>query len=124
MVRVYEKIKPGIWTYNGLFELTDSWQERDENRSVFKFRLEVSGKSEVQSGSAVYVGDEHTRIIPSHIKQEVWKRDAGKCVTCGASDELHFDHILPYSEGGTSLLVSNIQLLCARHNLRKSNKIQ
>ena len=26
-VRVYEKIKPGIWSYNGLFHLVDSWQE-------------------------------------------------------------------------------------------------
>src|SRR4051794_2448022 len=38
-VRVYEKIRSGIWLYNGVFHLTDSWQERDQYRSVFKFRL-------------------------------------------------------------------------------------
>src|SRR5262249_45277633 len=38
-VRVYEKIKDGIWSYNGVFHLVDSWRERDELRSVFKFRL-------------------------------------------------------------------------------------
>jgi 5-methylcytosine-specific restriction endonuclease McrA len=65
-----------------------------------------------------------SRIIPTHIKLEVWKRDQGRCVTCGATDELHFDHILPYSKGGTSLITENIQLLCARHNLQKSAKIQ
>jgi hypothetical protein len=27
-VRVYEKIKDGIWTYNGVFELVDAWTER------------------------------------------------------------------------------------------------
>ena len=55
---------------------------------------------------------------------EVWKRDQGKCVECGAEDELHFDHILPYSKGGTSNKVENVQLLCARHNLSKGAKIR
>lgn len=63
-------------------------------------------------------------MIPSHVKLEVWKRDGGKCVTCGSSDNLHYDHILPFSKGGSSLLASNIQLLCARHNLEKSDKIE
>jgi len=47
----------------------------------------------------------------------------GKCTKCGASDELHFDHVLPFSNGGTSLTADNVQLLCARHNLQKSAKI-
>jgi len=67
---------------------------------------------------------ERSRIIPTSVKLEVWARDGGKCVVCGATDELHFDHILPLSKGGTSLMDENIQLLCARHNLSKSIKIQ
>ena len=66
---------------------------------------------------------EKRRIIPTEVKLEVWKRDEGKCVTCGADNELHFDHILPYSKGGTSVKAENVQLLCARHNLVKSDKI-
>jgi len=65
----------------------------------------------------------HNRIIPSTVKQAVWKRDQGKCIDCGSKDNLHFDHILPFSKGGSSVLVDNIQLLCARHNLTKSNKL-
>ncbi len=65
-----------------------------------------------------------TRIIPSSVKKVVWERDKGKCVLCGAEDELHFDHDLPYSKGGTSINVENVRILCARHNLQKSNKIQ
>jgi 5-methylcytosine-specific restriction endonuclease McrA len=42
----------------------------------------------------------------------------------GATDELHFDHVVPLSKGGTSMVEGNIQLLCARHNLEKSAKIQ
>jgi hypothetical protein len=40
-----------------------------------------------------------------------------------ATDELHFDHDLPWSKGGTSLTEENVQLLCARHNLQKHDRI-
>jgi 5-methylcytosine-specific restriction endonuclease McrA len=63
------------------------------------------------------------RVIPTAVKLEVWKRDGGKCAVCGADDELHFDHIVPYSKGGTSITAENVQLLCARHNLEKGDKI-
>src|SRR5262249_45277635 len=62
---------------------------------------------------------EHRRLIPTWVKLEVWKRDGGKCVRCGSADNLHFDHDLPFSKGGTSISTANVQLLCARHNLAK-----
>ena len=62
-------------------------------------------------------------MIPSDVKLAVWKRDRGRCVACGSTDNLHFDHVLPYSKGGSSLLAENVQLLCARHNLAKSDRI-
>lgn len=126
IVQVYEKIKDGIWIDNGFFHLVDSWMNNDGVRDVFKFKLIA-----VESVSDALAAEEtqmqfaqRSRIIPTHIKLDVWARDGGKCVTCGATDELHFDHILPYSKGGTSLKVENVQLLCARHNLSKSAKIQ
>ena len=39
LVKVYEKIRPGIWSYNGLFGLIESWIENDGKRDVLKFRL-------------------------------------------------------------------------------------
>jgi 5-methylcytosine-specific restriction endonuclease McrA len=42
---------------------------------------------------------------------------------CGAHDNLHFDHDLPFSKGGSSITQDNVKLLCARHNLKKSDKI-
>ncbi|MDD3576917.1 MAG: HNH endonuclease signature motif containing protein [Halothiobacillus sp.] len=126
IVQVYEKIKPGIWSDNGYFHLVDSWVQHDGNRNVFKFKLvAVESVDDESSPEDVTNRDvKRSRIIPTSVKLEVWKRDGGKCVTCGATDELHFDHILPYSKGGTSLKAENIQLLCARHNLEKSAKIQ
>ncbi|MBL76508.1 MAG: hypothetical protein CL763_06275 [Chloroflexi bacterium] len=67
---------------------------------------------------------EHPRFIPSVVKQAVFKRDKGQCVMCPAKTELHLDHVLPYSRGGSSVVPENVQLLCARHNLQKSAKIQ
>lgn len=43
---------------------------------------------------------------------------------CGANVNLHFDHILPFSKGGTSLTAKNVRLLCMKHNLEKSAKIE
>jgi len=126
-VRVYEKIRKGIWTDNGLFNLVDAWQESDGTRMVFKFRLEVlpdPDEAEPRSGNVQCREGTRSRVIPGSVKLEVWRRDQGKCVICGASDELHFDHIVPYSKGGTSLTAENVQLLCARHNLKKRDKIQ
>lgn len=124
IVRVYEKIRTGIWAFNGVFRLTASWILPSESRNVFKFRLELIG-GEPHSEVPVSQADiPHERLIPSSVKLEVWKRDGGKCVQCGNVDNLHFDHILPFSKGGTSIMASNIQLLCARHNLQKRDKIE
>lgn len=122
-VRVYEKIRPGIWSYNGVFHLIDSWREPDEQRLVFKFKL-VAVEGEEDFAQPVHVDAMRRRVIPTEVKLEVWKRDGGKCVICGASDELQFDHVLPFSKGGTSLTAANVQLLCARHNLEKRDRIE
>jgi hypothetical protein len=123
LVKVYEKLYPSVWVFNGLFYLVDSWIEESDKRKVFKFKLELTDL-ESSTSKTNFKTIEHTRIIPSAIKQEVWKRDEGKCIICGSKDNLHFDHIIPYSKGGSSLVAKNIQLLCARHNIAKKDKIE
>jgi hypothetical protein len=122
-VRVYEKLRQGIWSYNGVFHLVDTWRQESRGRQVFKFKL-IAVEGEEDLNSPVRTDAVRRRVIPTHVKLEVWKRDGGKCVICGATDELHFDHIVPYSKGGTSLVAENIQLLCARHNIAKRDLIQ
>lgn len=121
-MRVYEKIRPGIWSDNGIFHLVDAWTERDEHRRVYKFRLKaVQGEEDLSQPAPDRPAPR--RIIPTAVKLEVWKRDAGKCVICGANNELHFDHDVPFSRGGTSVTAANVQLLCALHNLAKRDSI-
>jgi hypothetical protein len=124
-VKVYEKLHAGIWVYNGLFKLMDAWLEDSNKRRVFKFRLDlVEEQQPAKTTSAEEIELEHNRLIPPEVKLTVWKRDKGKCVICGSTNNLHFDHIIPYSKGGSSLVAENIQLLCARHNLEKHDKIE
>lgn len=122
LVKVFEKIHSGIWVYNGLFKLIDAWQDISVSRNVFKFKLEIVDGMEFADIEQQEI--DHSRLIPASVKLEVWKRDKGKCTMCGSKDNLHFDHVIPYSKGGSSLVVENIQLLCARHNLAKRDKIE
>ncbi len=104
-----EKIRSGIWVYNGLFRLVDAWQELSNARKVFKFKLELVDDINVKNLKSREI--EHSHIIPASVKLEVWKRDKGRCVICASKDNLHFDHIIPYSKGGSSLVAENIQIL-------------
>lgn len=121
-VRVYEKLRQGIWSYNVVFHLVDSWRQQGSGRAIFKFKL-VAVEGDEDLSVPVRLDASQRRVIPTLVKLEVWRRDGGRCVMCGATDELHFDHIVPFSKGGTSLVAENIQLLCARHNIQKRDRI-
>lgn len=123
IVKVYEKVFPGVWSLKGFFELVDYKIVNDGKRNVFRFILKLSDKL-VDTTGHTEILVEHRRLIPSEIKKEVWKRDGGKCVICGDTKNLHFDHDLPFSKGGASITVKNVRLLCVRHNLQKSDKIE
>ncbi|HWF39998.1 MAG TPA: HNH endonuclease, partial [Candidatus Acidoferrales bacterium] len=120
-VRVYEKIRDGVWTYAGMFALVEAWQETLESRRVFKFKLRVINDAVEDKSHPNELT--HNRLIPTAIKIQVWKRDQGRCVMCGSCENLHFDHVIPFSMGGSSLVVENVQLLCAKHNLQKHDSI-
>lgn len=126
LVKAYEKLQPGIWTYRGLFEMIDYESIERGGRHVFEFVLSIT-EQELEAAKKHHADKlidlEQTRQIPGAVKLAVFKRDNGMCVECGSKNNLHFDHLLPYSKGGTSLKEENIRLLCARHNLQKSARI-
>jgi hypothetical protein len=122
LVKVYEKVFSGVWSLKGFFDLIDYRVAHDGQRNVFRYILKLSDRGK---GANTLTADiAHTRIIPSSVKQIVWKRDRGQCVICGEKQNLHFDHDLPFSKGGTSFSEKNVKLLCVKHNLQKSDKIQ
>lgn len=74
LVKVYEKIKTGIWVYNGLFKLIDAWKEDSNARKVFKFKLKLLDEADFSSNDERKDID-HNRLIPTSVKLQVWKRD-------------------------------------------------
>jgi hypothetical protein len=119
LVKVYEKIDVGVWSIKGFFQLIDAQKIFDGKRNVFKFYLKP-----VLTKIFNRIEDlPFNRLIPTAVKVKVWERDRGKCVLCGLTENLHYDHDLPYAKGGTSLTEKNIRLLCAVCNLKKHDKI-
>lgn len=82
------------------------------NQSVKRFHRQLDLKQ--KSGS--------TRHIQQSVKNIVWDRCQGKCVQCNSEQYIEFDHIIPFSKGGSNS-ENNIQILCRRCNLAKSDKI-
>jgi len=60
--------------------------------------------------------------MPRELVDAIWRRDEGKCVYCGSSINIHIDHIIPFSKGGSTSF-ENLQLLCQKCNLRKSDNV-
>lgn len=67
-----------------------------------------------------------SRSIPRSIQFRVLKRENQICRMCGKSvqdEDIHFDHIIPYSKGGSSD-EHNIRLLCSECNLKRKNNFE
>lgn len=60
--------------------------------------------------------------IPEEVRVLVWARDEGRCVRCGADEDLQFDHVIPVARGGGNAQ-ENIQILCGNCNRLKSDRI-
>ena len=63
-----------------------------------------------------------SRYIPASVRDEVWRRDQGRCTfvgtdghRCGSTYQLELHHIHPFAKGGPST-APNLTLACAPHN--------
>ena len=71
---------------------------------------------------AVDEGPPRREPIPREIRQAVFERDGGRCVECGSTFNIQYDHILPFAHGGATT-IENLQILCADCNRQKSDSI-
>lgn len=63
---------------------------------------------------------EEKRVIPSNLKRMVYLRDK-RCVKCGSTHHLNYDHRKPYALGGKTN-AENVRLLCFNCNQRSRIK--
>ena len=85
------------------------------------------GQVQETGNSVDNVGHHQTsRTINLRTRFIVMQRDKFKCCACGASPakdpsvELHVDHIVPWAKGGETV-IDNLQTLCSKCNLGKSD---
>jgi hypothetical protein len=93
-----------------------------ENEYANKFCIECGLNLDYLKASYFADEQERSRHIPAKVRYEAYMRDGGKCVMCGSSENIQFDHILPFSKGGSHSL-ENIQILCQSCNLKKTDKL-
>jgi 5-methylcytosine-specific restriction endonuclease McrA len=98
-----------------------------------------AGTSRPQSAGQTTARPRVTRLVPTNTKPadrrdaniglrfKVLQRDQFRCQLCGRSPatelgcKLHVDHVIPFSKGGKTTL-ENLQALCSRCNIGKSNR--
>jgi 5-methylcytosine-specific restriction endonuclease McrA len=87
-----------------------------------EIELEETNPDPIQGNKEIF--KHKTKRIPNErLKVQVLMRDGNKCRLCGITltgENIHFDHIFPWSKGGETVL-DNLQILCAPHNLAKGN---
>lgn len=97
-------------------ELEDQEDRRIKRR---KMRYAIRQQLEQEVYAKTSFPDRH---IPIEVKKKVWYRDKGKCQSCGNTENLEFDHIIPISKGGSNT-EKNIQILCWRCNSLKRDDV-
>ena len=98
-------------------------KEKEKQKRRIERRKVQREAREALIAEGVVFGDAAKRpTIPRDVVDAVWIRDKGRCVYCGSTDNLQLDHIIPFSKGGATT-VENLQLLCQKCNIRKSNHI-
>lgn len=107
---------------NDLIDVEES--RKTDSKNVFN--TAVSPDSMPQKNKPIM--HKTARTVGDRLRFKVFLRDNFKCRICGASPAtdptvvLHVDHIFPWSEGGETI-IDNLQTLCSKCNLGKSNSV-
>lgn len=113
-----------VWLFkDGVYRTSDTDLTPDDVRALVnemanRRRLALAKAHALQAMTEQLDKPAKRTKIPQDVKVAVWQRDGGSCVECGNRQDLEFDHIIPFSMGGSST-ARNLQLLCEPCNRRK-----
>ena len=116
-----------------LWHTTDGWFWEDDGLDGEAVALLVWDRERRRDGQLdrlrqIRAREEHINgarreRIPPEVRSFVWERDQGHCVTCGAAEDLQFDHVIPVARGGGNS-AENLQILCGPCNRQKSDRLE
>lgn len=114
------------WLFEGEVYWENEGYESDDVKALIRQR-ERQKQRKLEHARAAMVAEESgsrraREGIPQDVRMSVWKRDAGRCVECGRSELLEFDHVIPLALGGSNT-ANNLQLLCADCNRAKGGAL-
>lgn len=109
-------------------EYINSNEDENNNETVESDFKDNPDKTHISNQSELISKNHHKtkRDINLRLRFIVMQRDNFKCCMCGASPAtdpsvvLHIDHIKPWSKGGETT-IDNLQTLCSKCNLGKSD---
>lgn len=108
------------YEYEKAVEMINIADKEKEKIRHDKVRRKISKKAQEIYGDIPT--DDTRQPISDEVKMFVWNRDGGKCVNCGSKEKIEFDHIIPFSKGGSNT-ARNIQILCEKCNREKRDSI-
>jgi hypothetical protein len=109
------------WAFMDCFYWEDEDLSADDVKALVLLRIRRRERELATAHSlmrAEQAGQPVRPPVPIEIRRAVFERDGGRCVECGESFDLQYDHVIPLSLGGATTL-PNLQLLCADCNRRK-----
>lgn len=109
------------WWQDAFFWDSGSYGAEDVRALLFK--REQRRQRELEHAHALIAADASgaprmRTPIPREVKKLVFERDGGRCVECGSNFDIQYDHVIPFSLGGSNA-VENLQILCAPCNQAK-----
>ena len=113
--------------------LYNKYHNKKYDATALKKRVkELQDDDEITKASGIYeyllAGERDEkllslRVFPLGDKKRQYAKQGGICPVCGKKfelDEMHADHIIPWSQGGKTV-PDNLQMLCSHCNLMKKN---
>ena len=124
-VKLVRQDERAYWIFRECFYWEDDGLSADDVKALALARIRKHDRQLANAHSLMRAEEAGQALRPPvsiEIRRAVFERDAGRCVGCGGSFDLQYDHVIPFSLGGGTT-VANLQLLCGDCNRRKGTTL-